>query len=195
MIVSEERYIAHYGIPGMKWGKRKALPESATKAKIRSTKDAIKARKDKYLSDESSDKVFDKTYDSTYNKLIKSGMKKGKAHDNALKEAISESRRVESTLHYKYKSDMKKLKSQHKQAKKDRKNELKTTYKEIKRESSSAEKMLFNNATRKKAAKYVVDNNMSISDAKSRATQDAIRNTATLLVAYGGLSLVNKYIK
>ena len=38
-------------------------------------------------------------------------------------------------------------------------------------------KTTYNNATRKKAAKYVVDNGMTVEQAKSRANKDAIRNT------------------
>ena len=47
-------------------------------------------------------------------------------------------------------------------------------------------KMLYNSATRKQAAKYVVNNNMPVSEAKKKAQGEALKNTAALLAIYGG---------
>lgn len=47
---------------------------------------------------------------------------------------------------------------------------------------------MYNNATRKLAAKYVVDKNMSVSDAKKKANKAAIRNAAIFLGAYGAVN-------
>ena len=56
---------------------------------------------------------------------------------------------------------------------------------------------MFNNATRKKAAKYVVNNNMSMSEAKKKANKAAVRNTALMMAAYGAVTVgsiaVGKY--
>ena len=49
--------------------------------------------------------------------------------------------------------------------------------------------MIYNNATRKKAAKYVVDNNMSMKDAIREANKAAMRNTAMLVAAYGTVAI------
>lgn len=194
----EELY--HYGVPGMKWGRRKASYDggdtrslrSGTK-RINSTRNAMQARKRRYLSNEQSDRAFDSTYKSTYNKLTKSGMRKGKAQNKAMDAAIKESRKVESKIQAAYKSDMKKLKADHKLAKKegkkDRKKDLKEAYKAVKKSSSLGEKIVFNRATRKKAAKYVVDNNMSLEAAKSAANAKAIRNTAIILGGVGAYSI------
>lgn len=51
------------------------------------------------------------------------------------------------------------------------------------------DKILFNDATRKRAAKYIVDNNMTMSEARKKANKDAIRNTAISLGIIGGLSV------
>ena len=75
------------------------------------------------------------------------------------------------------------------EAKTARKQSIKNTYNEIQKGASKKEKFLYNNATRKKAAKYVVDNNMSIADAKKKANKVAIRNTAILLGAYGAMAV------
>lgn len=55
---------------------------------------------------------------------------------------------------------------------------------------STAEKIIFNNHTRDKAAKFVVDNNMTVSEAKKKANKEAVRNTATILLAVGAISMM-----
>ena len=74
-------------------------------------------------------------------------------------------------------------------AKADRKKALRSTYKSINKSASIGEKLMYNSATRKKASKYVVDNNMSIAEATKRAKGDAKRNTAIMLAAYGAVTL------
>ena len=55
---------------------------------------------------------------------------------------------------------------------------------------------MYSSAIRKKAAKYVVDNDMPVSDAIKRAKGDAWRNSVALVAAYGavyvGMSYLNK---
>ena len=57
---------------------------------------------------------------------------------------------------------------------------------EIEKETTLDEKMIFSESTRRAAAKYVTDNNMTISDARKRAKREAIINTAIILSAMGG---------
>ena len=80
-------------------------------------------------------------------------------------------------------------KKAYKQAKKERKNALNKTYKEINKKTSFGEKLLFNSTTRKKAAKYVVDNNMSMKEARKKANKQALRNTAAFIGVYGGIGI------
>ena len=82
---------------------------------------------------------------------------------------------------------------QYKQAKQERKQQIKDTYKKIDRNASFGERFVYNDATRKKAAKYVVDNNMSMKEANDRAKSDAKRNTALLLGAYGVVTIGTLY--
>lgn len=83
----------------------------------------------------------------------------------------------------------------YKQAKRERKQQIKSTYKSIQKSTSIGEKLIYNNATRKKAAKYVVDNNMTMSDATRRARSDANRNTALFVAAYGTATLGSMYLR
>ena len=52
---------------------------------------------------------------------------------------------------------------------------------------------MYNNATRKRAANYIVKNNMSVEEATKRAHSDAKRNTAVFVAAYGAITLASIY--
>ena len=56
------------------------------------------------------------------------------------------------------------------------------------------ELMHYSGSSRQKAAKYVVDNNMSISDAKKKANKEAIRNFAIILGTYGAINVASLYM-
>lgn len=174
MIVSEERYLAHYGIPGMKWGKRKAMPVSATRSNFDRRKEAYKMAK----------KQYNKDFNSAFNKNSPF--------------SLSKKRRESNTQRWEKTADsadaLNKAQAAYKKAKKDRKQKMKSAYKEINKTSNFLEKVVYNSATRKKAAQYVVDNNMSISDAKKKANQLAVKNTTTLLATIGAATLISKRI-
>lgn len=93
------------------------------------------------------------------------------------------------------KDQLNSAKSAYKSAKRERKNAIKDTYKGINKNTSFYEKVMFDDATRKRAAKYVVDNDMSVSEATAKAKGDAVRNTAILLAAYGAVSVANKIVR
>ena len=135
--------LMHYGVPGMRWGHRKALPISSQRARYDAAKQQYKADK----------KVYRKN--STQLNKSKSAMKK---------------------------------------AKKDRKQSMKSAYYDIKKSESIKEKLIYGDSSRNKAAKYVVDNNMSISDAKKKANKEAIRNSAIILGTYGAIKVASLYM-
>lgn len=70
-----------------------------------------------------------------------------------------------------------------------RKNKIDDAYEEVKTSTSMLEAATFSDGTRKKAAKYVVDKGMSVSEAKKKANKEAVRNTAALLAVYGGVAV------
>ena len=135
--------LMHYGVPGMRWGHRKALPISSQRARYDTAKQQYKADK----------KVYRKN--STQLNKSRSAMKK---------------------------------------AKKDRKQSMKSAYYDIKKSESIKEKLIYGGSSRQKAAKYVVDNNMSISDAKKKANKEAIRNSAIILGTYGAIKVASLYM-
>lgn len=175
---SDSDKLMHYGVPGMKWGHRKAqLPISSTSRRVDSTKAAYKSAK----------KAYSKSYDNAYSYSARHLLGQ---YTNKKKKAESHKRWSDV---YDKANAVDKAKSDYKNAKAQRKDELNKTYSNIQKNASFREKLTYNNATRKKAAKYVVDNGMSIKDAKAKANKDAIRNTAVMLAAYGGITAAALY--
>jgi DNA processing protein len=66
----------------------------------------------------------------------------------------------------------------HKEAKKKNSDAITKVQKKITKESSIGERFVYNEATRRQAAKYVVNNNMSVEEAKKKAKNKAWVNTA-----------------
>ncbi len=93
------------------------------------------------------------------------------------------------------KSEYKSARKAYKSAKQERKNAINKTYRSINKNSSFGEKLIYNNATRKKAAKYVVDNNMSVAEATRKAKGNAWRNAAAFIAAFGAVSVGSNIIK
>ena len=72
-----------------------------------------------------------------------------------------------------------------------RKFDLEKKFSEIEKETGRVEKMIFSEGTQRVAAKYVVDNNMTISDARKRARRDVILYTAAIVSAMGAYRYYN----
>lgn len=170
MIITEDDYLEHFGVKGMKWGVRHE--------RVRSAKSEYKKARKAY------NKSYNKASRYSANHPISQFVsKKGKAKSDALwNQASSDADRYNSA------------KSAYKNAKRERKNAIKDTYKDIQKNASFYEKLMFNNTTRKKAAKYVVDNDMSVSEATAKAKGDAVRNTAILLAACGSIRVAGRII-
>ena len=146
----------HYGVPGMRWGHRKAQPFSA-----KATGHRIAAK----LYD-----VNARTYAKSNRTL--SSMNKA-ARTTQLKKAAAAQQAANA------KSAVKKAKKQ----------AINDTYNKLQSNASRKDKLLYNNATRKLAAKYVVNNKMSVADATKKANKAAIRNTAIVLGVYGAMTV------
>ena len=168
--------LMHYGVLGMKWGHRKASPYTTQ----------MRNAKLKYKNDK-------KRINSAYTKA-------GEAYDRATKGGRIDNKKADRALDSaadKWAADRKSAKTAYKQKKAsiktERKNALNKAYNEINKKTSFGEKLLTNSATRKKAAKYVVDNNMSIEEARKKANKQAIRNTAAFAAVYGGVTVASLY--
>ena len=166
-----EQELAHYGVKGMRWGKRSRRPQlekSATRQKLDATKTKKKAAY----------KEYSKAYNDYAHNPLNSFTKKGAQKGNLM---------VEKAVKYNSAN------AEYKSAKRDRKDKIKKTYEEIELNSSLRERAGYNKNTRKAAAKYVVDHNMPIAEAKKKANKEAVRNTAILLSLYGTAAAMEIY--
>ena len=178
--VNNSNELYHYGVKGMRWGHRKAVDRNTVATSdLRKRYDAAKAQ------NKAAYKAYSKAYNKAYNRNIAmlSPIKKHReANNERWNEAANKAAESwEATRAYK-------------QVKNERKTALKSTYKQLNKSASFKDKLLYSDGTRKKAAKYVVDNNMSVSDATKKANKEAIRNTAVVLGAYGAIA-VGAYLK
>jgi hypothetical protein len=171
--------LQHYGVKGMKWGHRKKYPTSEIRKKYDSAKSEYKSAKKEY------NRAYNKahSYSSRHPVSQWAGGKSQKIADAKWDHAI-EKAKTTNEAHLKYRN-----------AKRERNSQIKETHKQINKNSSLGNKIVFNDATRRLAAKYVVDNDMSMADAQSRANKDAVRNTAIILGTLGAVSLGNLYLK
>lgn len=86
-------------------------------------------------------------------------------------------------------ANVRRTKTEYKHAKAVRKDAINSTATKLNRESSFGDRLIYNNATRRKAAKYIVDHNMSVSEATKRSQTEALRNTAVFMSLYGAIAL------
>lgn len=169
--------LLHYGIKGMKCGVRNDKSISNLKRRYDDSKSNYKMAK----------RAYNKSFNAAYERSISawSPIKKHReANDKRWGKAFEDAKKVRDA------------ESKYEKIKKDRKNAIKNVKSKIEKESSIGDKIIYNSATRKKAAKYVVDNDMPVSDAVKRAKGDAWRNSVALVAAYGafyaGMSYLNK---
>ena len=158
----------------MKWGHRKTLPTSSLRNQVDSTKTTYKNAK----------KAYNKSFNDAYKHRAEAysfSKERRKTNDARWAKTLVDANKLDSA------------KTDYKKAKSERKQKIKDTYKSLNKSASLGEKLTYNNATRKKAAKYVVDNGMTVEQAKSRANKDAIRNTGAMLAVYGSIAAVSLY--
>lgn len=175
--------LMHYGVLGMKWGHRKANPYST---QMRNAKLKYKSNK----------KRIDSAYTragEAYDKATKGGRIESKKADRALDAAADKWGADRKAAKAAYKAEKTGIKQQRHNAKVERKQRINDTYESIQKNASVKEKLLYNDATQKKVAKYVVDNNMSMKEARKKANKQALRNTAAFIVAYGGIKVATQY--
>mgnify|MGYP003299767047 CR=1 FL=1 len=173
----ENNELYHYGVMGMKWGHRKAYKTAVSNAKL-----AYKNR----------NSSIQKRYDIEEANIEKN-YRRGQALSNKdYDREIAASNRAErdwAKSKATYKDDIRRAKNDYKANVAKTKAEYKNNYKQLKNNDSAADKLLFNTATRKKAAQYMTENKMSMTEARKKAHKEAIRNTAVSLAVIGGMSL------
>ena len=165
--------LCHYGVKGMKWGHRKSYSESYNS--VRNAKAAYKT----------AHKTYKKDFNKAYNRAaaVLSPIKKHRVANDARWEKASNSADAS-----------RKAKQAYKDAKRANREAISKVQRKLFDQSSVGEKFMFNEATRRKAAKYVVNNNMTVDEAYKKAKGAALRNTAIFLGAYG-IAVATKTIR
>lgn len=174
--------LEHHGIKGQKWGVRRF--ESAnghlTAAGKKRYEDGKVSSKEKnaFSVKAAGHKALAKVYEineKTYSKSNKtlSSMNKA-AKTQQLKKADAAQKEAN--------------------AKRDAKEAYREKYNEnlakTRQNATTADKLIFNDATRKRAAKIMTDyKDVSVADAQKQANKEALRNTAILLGGYGAVAL------
>jgi hypothetical protein len=166
--------LCHYGVKGMKWGVRKKYEYSSMTQDVRDKKAAYKQAK----------KDYNKSFNKAYNKAIAaySPVKKHRqANDARWEDAMNKAEALD------------KAKSAYKTAKKVEKKAINKKTDELNKKATFGEKFMYDDATRRQAAKYIVKNNMTLEEATKKAKGDARRNTAAVLAVYGGILAASIY--
>lgn len=167
--------LQHHGVKGMKWGVRK---KTDTRSDLRKRYDSARA-KDRAAAGEYS-KSFNKAYDRAIDAY--SPFKSRRAANNARWLDVGDKAKALSEARDEYKT----VKAERKQA-------IKDTTAQLRKDTTLAKKLIYNDAVRKRAAKYVVDNNMSVAEATKKAESNAWRNSAILVAGYGAIAVATLY--
>lgn len=187
----------HHGVKGMKWGVRKKSyePSSFTASngmKVAKSKNTYVKVLRKAATLRPVEKMALATYD-----------RNSKHHANTVTNRINTAKglqriRKETAAIREYNAatkDAKKGTGTKYLDKAIRKNKIYDAYEKIQTSSSRVDRAIFSDGTRKRAAKYVVDNNMSYSDAVRRARKDAVMYTAASIAALGALNYTVSKVK
>lgn len=183
-----EDELYHYGVPGMKWGvRKKQYGESDISSDYKKAKAAYKTAKKDYND------AFNKYYNKSYQAYSLS-KKKRAANDERFADAINKGIALDKAKKS-YKSAKETRRQAIKSAKETRQQAIKTTSNDLRKQASFAEKLVYNSATHKRAAKYVVDNNMTVADATKKAKTDAWRNSVAFVAGLAAVSIGAEYLK
>lgn len=167
----------HHGVKGMKWGVRKKRQLEVS--------DTRKNYDDARLKYKQAKKGYSKSYNEAYNY----------SNSHPVSQFTNRKRSAESDRRWdeaiKKADELNKAKANYKRAKRDRRVKIDEMTKAVNKSSSAHNRLIFNDATRRKAAKYIVDHNMSMDDAIKKANGEAIRNSAALIAAYGAVKIVS----
>lgn len=173
-MIQNELY--HFGVPGMRWGVRKKYQTSETYNKVKNAKQAKKQAYKQYNKDFNKAYYFSEAH--PFSQYIKKSKNYAESNKRWEKARNSADKYMEA-------------KSAYKTAKNERKTKIKNTYKDLNKNAKLGEKLVYSKATRQKAAKYIVDNNMTVAEATKKAKGDAWRNAAIYLSVYAGIAVAS----
>jgi hypothetical protein len=183
-------YLEHHGIKGQKWGVRRFEKEGGgltAAGKIRYGDYSDSYKKQKGGASSALKAVGNTVAAKVY------GMNK-KVYKNSNKTLSSMNAAKEKEFRNKAEQHAKDM-IEKEEAKKAYKEEYKKNLKDIKENASLGDKLTYNAATRRRAAKIMTKyNNVSMAEANKQAKKEAWRNTAILVGAYAAVVIGSKAI-
>lgn len=184
---NNEEVLEHHGIRGQKWGVRRFQNkdgslkpagekryggDSDVKSAKKSAKAEYKAAKKEY------NKSFNKAYNTSAN-LLNHLTKKGNEKQDKTWGDTYDKLKV-----------MDKAQKGYKKAKENYKKEYNKNLDEVRKNATFKENIVYNDATRRRAAKLMTDNkNITYEEASKKAKGEAVRNTAIILGVYGAVTI------
>ena len=200
-ILTSNGELYHYGVKGMKWGHRKRADLEKQAGTFRASNGMkVAPSKNAYVRT-MRNVVANRGVEKATRAFYRADSKRRHADTltNRIDTAKGEQRiHKESQALREYNAHIKDLKkgtgTKHLD-KAVRKNKIDDAYEKIESASSRMDRFIYSEGTRKKAAKYVVDNNMSVADATKKAKGVALRNTAAMVGVYGAITVASLYAK
>ena len=184
-------HLEHHGIKGQKWGVRRFENKNGTlttagKMRYGEKSDAYNARSSAKTALRSATKDYNKSFDKAYANSSRIGAhitKKGRENNEKLwTDFVNKSKEYDSK------------KAEYKNAKKAYKEEYKKNLKSIDEKSTFKDRLMYNEATRVRAAKIMTKyKDISMAEANAQAKKEANRNTAAVLTVFGLVTLGEIY--
>lgn len=168
----------HYGVLGMRWGKRKAKYGTTTSQKVASKKSALESARNKMIDAAYEKRMRNNDYTKKFDDALKLKNQFGKNNENSnkrLADAMDASNAADSAY--------KQARQEYKLAKKDYKNENRKVNKNL--TQNFADKFIFNNATTKQINNYL-NKGETLKSAKTKTYIQAGVNTAAAILAIVG---------
>ena len=154
---------------------------------MNTAKKNYKTKKDHYIEtwSNASDDAWNKAYKETYDSSRKIGMGKRKSEKRAMKIASESAGAAEGKVINKLEPGVVKAKNEYKLAKKEYKKERKKINENYDKKARIIDRYIYNEGTRRKVNK-LMNNGMSMEEARKKTHKEAVRNTLGALALIGG---------